>query len=102
MPYFYLSFCDTERPNGPQLLGATVVAADNEHDAFMRACVLGLNPGGEVAMCEFDELRPAGSHYLNRFVPRKQVMSEPHHSMADLDADEAIPTVCQSHNPRIL
>ena len=47
--FFWLSFCDTERPVGQQFLGATVVTASDVEEAVRAAWRLGINPGGEVA-----------------------------------------------------
>lgn len=65
--YYYLSFCDAERPQGCQWLGTVVLSPDDEDiaeaalhpravtpdqigiaAAITKAWRLGLNPGGEV------------------------------------------------------
>ena len=103
MPLFYLSFCDTERPVGSQFLGATIVEADDECGAVPRATALGTNPGGEVAVFALSRLPDEGAAYLNRFVPRKEVMSAAYMSIDELDEEGEAPVaaVCQNHNPVI-
>lgn len=46
IPWFYLSFATDDEFLG----GLYVEGADGEH-ALVTASILGLNPGGEVAMC---------------------------------------------------
>lgn len=55
MAFFYLSFCDTERPKGTQFLGATIVEAPDSTSAVKRSWELGINPGGEVAILRSDK-----------------------------------------------
>ncbi len=46
---WWLSFCDTRRPEGSQFLGASIVeGGDNIGEAITLAHLLGCNPGGEV------------------------------------------------------
>lgn len=47
--WWWLSFCDTERPAGEQFLGVAIVEAPNVPMATVRAWDLGVNPGGQVA-----------------------------------------------------
>lgn len=81
MSFYYLSFCDPNKPKGSQFLGACVVEAHDERGAYLRATALGINPGGEIAMWEIDattidDIPPEGRKYLDSFVPREVVMSE--------------------------
>lgn len=46
---FWLSFADSARATGDQLLGVTIVRADDMVSAIKVAHALGINPGGEVA-----------------------------------------------------
>ncbi len=105
MSYFYLSFCDPGRPKGQQFLGATVVDADGPEGAIARARVLGVNPGGEVAIVDLgDEVPETGRCYIDRFVPREVVLAEAHMPLADVlalgeeDEDLRMATVCADCN----
>lgn len=46
--WFYISFCDPDRPKGTQFLGAVIVRADDMASATREAWRLGINPGGEA------------------------------------------------------
>ncbi len=46
--WWWLSFCDGQRPRGSQLLGVCVVQGDGLMGAIQEAHRLGCNPGGEV------------------------------------------------------
>lgn len=81
MAFFYLSFCDPKRPKGQQFLGATVVEAPDPKSAVDIALLLGINPGGEVAIVSLNTLGKEAKNYLNRFVPREEVMSESYISL---------------------
>lgn len=48
--WWWLSFVDEERPEGDRFLGVLLIDAPSDTAAVMRAHMLGLNPGGEVAM----------------------------------------------------
>lgn len=43
-----MSFCDPNKPEGSQFLGACVVEASNLRDAIQVSWEYGCNPGGEV------------------------------------------------------
>lgn len=83
MPYFYLSFCDPDRPVGEQFLGATVVEAADDRAALVESFRRGLNPGNcEVMMGQLDGLPdPDPLNLLNRFATREEVYSVPHTMM---------------------
>jgi hypothetical protein len=46
--FFWLSFCDPEKPDGQQFLGACIVEASDFISAVTRSHQEGCNPGGEV------------------------------------------------------
>lgn len=46
--FWWLSFCDPDKPKGTQFLGCIVIRAHGFTDALMKCNVLGINPGGEV------------------------------------------------------
>lgn len=81
MSFFYLSFCDPEKPEGQQFVGATIVEAENERAALARSWMLKINPGGEGMFIELnfvsaDDIPPEARHYLDRLVPREAVLAE--------------------------
>lgn len=80
-PWFYMSFCDVTKPKGQQFLGAATVQGDDEMDAVKNSWVLGINPGGEIAIVALGKIDQntmpeTGKKYLNKFVPREIVMGE--------------------------
>lgn len=54
MALFWLSFCDPDKPEGSQFLGACIVEASHFFNAVPAATVLGINPGGEVEIRTID------------------------------------------------
>jgi hypothetical protein len=52
MSYWWMSFCDPEKPKGQKFLGALVIRADDHFEMMKRSWMLELNPGGEVAFFE--------------------------------------------------
>jgi hypothetical protein len=97
--WFYLSFCDVDKPKGSQFLGAAVVFGDSPEDAVISAAFHGVNPGGECAIMELEGFNPAtcsakAVKYVNQFVPREEVMTEIGYMDVSPDA-----FVCQKHNP---
>ena len=48
MSFWWLSFCDPDRPKGMQFLGGCIVEADSLKDAIQVAWRHDCNPGGEV------------------------------------------------------
>ena len=103
MPFYYLSFCDTDKPKGTQFLGATVVEASDPSDMLTKTHLNGTNPGGEVEFMELDlesadELPEPARSYLNRFVPREEVMAGGYMTTSELLDDEDRQGVCQQHN----
>jgi hypothetical protein len=73
MPYYWLSFASSEKPQGEQFLGATIVEADTPVGAVRKAWNLGINPGGQVTIFRipFDQyaelLRP---EWIERLIPK--------------------------------
>jgi len=53
--WWWLSFVDTERPEGQRFLGVVVLEATGFMDAVGQAWAHGLNPGGEVQGMEVVE-----------------------------------------------
>jgi hypothetical protein len=108
MILYYLSFCDVKRAKGQQFLGCTVVEASNPDEALKEATLRSLNPGGEVALVamevdSLDDLPAIGRSYVNRFVPREEVLRDGGTKIAEFeeeDYDVRLATICQECNPR--
>lgn len=69
--WWWLSFCDPERPTGRQFLGAAMVQAPNSLMAVSEAHRLKINPGGEVALLdlsgvEMDYAKPWWNRLLSQ------------------------------------
>jgi hypothetical protein len=53
---YWLSFCDDETgPNCGAFLGVSIVEAPNPDEAMLQSWALGVNPGGEVMICELPD-----------------------------------------------
>lgn len=103
MNFYYLSFCDVTKPAGTQFLGATVVLADSPEAAIKRATLLGINPGGEVAMKvlsvnSIDDLPPEARKFVDAFVASETVIGEGARTLGESGVP-ADASVCQLHNP---
>lgn len=92
MSLFYLSFCDVNKPKGQQFLGATIVAADDAMEAVAKSHRLGINPGGEVAIVEFEPDEETDhsmmAKYVNAFVPREEVFRDGAVPLSEVTGDE--------------
>lgn len=51
---FWLSFADSDLPEGSQFLGAAIVRASDCEEAIRECWRLKINPGGEVAFMEIE------------------------------------------------
>lgn len=56
LSYWWLSFADSERPEGSQFLGVCIVQAKGITSAIRLTHTLGINPGGEVAGFELPDM----------------------------------------------
>lgn len=104
MAVYYLSFADISQPEGQRFLGATVVVAQSDEGAVKVVNDLGLNPGGEIAILKLSGLTVATMdadqrRYLNRFVPRDEVMADKPRSIRDAGIEDQATIVCQDCNP---
>ena len=52
MTYFYMSFCDPDKPKGSKFLGALVIQGSDFDQALKKSWRLDLNPGGEIMFFE--------------------------------------------------
>jgi hypothetical protein len=68
---WWLSFCDPDKPEGTQFIGACIVEADDIIAATMLAHCLGINPGGEVAGVAFDRDPP--DKYVNVLMDKEMI-----------------------------
>lgn len=80
-PFWWLSFCDTDKPAGSQFLGACLIQAPTFVAATLRAHELQINPRGEVASMGpipadglSDEYRSA---WTNRLLTKEEAESIP-------------------------
>lgn len=97
MTYFYLSFVHLDKPEGEKFVGCTAVQAEDEKDAIRQSWKHKVNPGGEVAILNMgDELPEEGRSFLNRFVPREEVINDGGATLEDLGIE--LPGVCPEHN----
>ena len=55
MTWWWLSFCDPDRPKGERFLGVAIVPGITIVDACETAWDLGINPGGQVLGTELRE-----------------------------------------------
>lgn len=74
MKLWYLSFCDPDKPQGSQFLGACIVAGDDLLSAIQTAYGLACNPGGEVVGQPVPEdlVRHVGPQWLERLLTRAE------------------------------
>ncbi len=72
MVYFYISFASKTA-----FLGATVVKATDQKDAFHEACRRKLNPGGEAMIVAIPGSCPPNMlAYLNRLVSETEIITD--------------------------
>jgi len=69
---FWLSFCDTTRPQGQQFLGVIITRAIDLLSAIQKTHKLGINPGGEV--CAFED--ESGKKYKEDVLLSKDELKE--------------------------
>ena len=105
MPFYYLSFCDVNRPDGQKHLGATVVQASDREAAIKRTSELGINPGGEIMIGEVPDVPPEGMKYFEQFVSHAEMIADGEKPIGELDEDMLdivechTDMICQKHNP---
>jgi len=73
--YWWLSFCDPDKPKGTQFLGVAIVVAQNFGAAVLTAGLAGCNPGGEVEGYLFnsDACPVDVEPYLNRLMSKTEL-----------------------------
>jgi len=65
--WYYLSFCDTERPKGEQFLGGCYVPGSDLEAAITNSWEMKINPGGEVAV-----IGPIPEEIVDRLPPERR------------------------------
>lgn len=73
MYWWWLSFCDSEKPPGAQFLGVAIVLAPNFFAAVHKAQMLGLNPGGEINGSRLTTTQTPDKKYQHRLLPLEVV-----------------------------
>jgi hypothetical protein len=53
--YWWMSFCNADKPKGERFLGGLIIKADSDLEAIKRSHFLELNPGGEVLFYKIPE-----------------------------------------------
>ena len=74
--WFWLSFCDADRPTGTQFLGACIVRGRGIATAIREAHRQGCNPGGEVKVVEIPPERYPKPPWVNRLLTKDEAMSD--------------------------
>lgn len=72
----WLSFCDKDKPQGQQFLGVIITRAVDCRQAIADTWLLGINPGGEVAMAEIPAEMPIQPHLFDRLLSRQELEEE--------------------------
>lgn len=77
MAYYWMSFCDSDRPEGEQFLGVVILRALGVTHAMWQSHVLGINPGGEVLVHEIltEPRREIQPGLLNRLLSRADLQA---------------------------
>lgn len=72
--WWWLCFCDADKPEGNQFLGVAVVEGATLGDAIALTGALGINPGGKVASVACTRFVPAAA-WRNRLLTRQEVVA---------------------------
>ena len=72
--WWWLSFCDSFKPEGEQFLGVAIVEGKTLREAIETAEALGVHPGGRVASVACTLFVPA-SVWRNRLLSREEVIA---------------------------
>jgi hypothetical protein len=70
--WWWLSFVDSDKPEGQRFLGVAIVEGNGVGSASLRAHELGVNPGGEVRASRLEADAVPEARYLNRLLSRKE------------------------------
>lgn len=71
--FWYMSFCDAERPEGQQFLGSCFVAAKTLSGALTASHRLKCNPGGEVKFYELPPGTRLPAKWLTRLLAKDEL-----------------------------
>lgn len=69
--WYWLSFCDPDRPVETQFLGGVIVRAPDFETAVILAHAMECNPGGECSVMEFE--RDVPEEFVNRLLDRAEI-----------------------------
>jgi hypothetical protein len=78
MTYYWLSFVDNDRPEGDRFIGGCMVEEASEWQALTITHVLGINPGGEVAIVAIDAAHEPGmleKFQINRLYSKAEIQA---------------------------
>jgi hypothetical protein len=76
--WFWLSFCDSDKPKGQRFLGVAIVRGSNVVNAIQEAHRLDINPGGEVLafpVSKEDAEKRIPSDCCNRLLRRDELVA---------------------------
>jgi hypothetical protein len=107
MSFYYLSFVDLSLPKGEQFVGATIVEATDDVEAFGQAWARNLIPNNcqiallrlwtqthpQVEIISADQLPNDALYLVNKFVPREAIIAQGHRPLGD----EEYSIICDRH-----
>ena len=73
MNLYWLSFVDPARTVGHRFLGACLVEAASMEGAVFVSHMLGVNPGGEIAIWEYPEGVTAGNYPVGVLLSKAEI-----------------------------
>lgn len=73
-PMQWLSFCDSDRPEGEQFLGVIILRARDVVEGARRAHRLGINPGGQVACWQIPRDEEPPEEFTNRLLTKEDIV----------------------------
>jgi hypothetical protein len=65
IPWWWLSFCDPDRPEGQQFIGVAIVCGWTIQEAVTRSHLLKVNPGGEISFAQMPPERVPRPEFCN-------------------------------------
>lgn len=72
----WLSFCDTDKPQGQQFLGVIITKALDFRQAVADTWLLQINPGGEVSMYDIPDEIPIRPQIFDKLLSRQELEKE--------------------------
>lgn len=71
--WWWLSFCDPDKPEGEQFLGVCIVHGGGGGEAIQNAWTIGCNPGGEVMSIPIPEQHVPDEQYRRRLLSKEEL-----------------------------